>query len=62
METLRTWIRLKKISRGFKDKIDTIRDREGIRIVIKEIPTIKRSLQQGLKEQNRKESHNRSKI
>ena len=52
METLRTWIRLKKISRGFKDKIDTIRDREGIRIVIKEIPTIKRSLQQRLKKQN----------
>ena len=52
METLRTWIRLKKISRGFKDKIDTKRDREGIRIVIKEIPTIKRFLQQRLKKQN----------
>ena len=62
METLRTWIRLKKISRGFKDKIDTKRDKEGIRIVVKEIPTIKRSLQQRLKKQNRKESHNRSKI
>ena len=52
METLRTWIRLKKISRGFKDKIDTKRDKEGIRIVVKEIPTIKKSHQQRLKEQN----------